>query len=147
MDVETYLSFLTQLRQTLDRLTQLEKRKIAAVQSGNLEELEQCMKQEQAASLALRGEEKKRADLLQQLGLSQGSIRDLANHCPAPYKQQANETVQQVLSSYRILTSTQQAARTLMESNLRYIQQRLDLPDKTHRKAPAPSSSQTDFRV
>ena len=53
MDIQPYLTFLSDLRQSLDALSALEQRKIAAVQAGNLDELEQCMKQEQAAALAL----------------------------------------------------------------------------------------------
>ena len=147
-EMQEYLTFLSDLRQALDRLTQLEQQKIQAVQAGNLDELDQCMKQEQAAALDLRGREQRREALLKQLGLEGTPLRDLPLHCSASEKQQASEISQQVLRSYKVLASAQQTARTLMESNLRHIQKELE-----HREAnPQPQTSvprkpQTDFRA
>lgn len=146
MDIAHYLTFLSELHQTLDSLSALEQRKIAAVQAGNLDELEQCMKQEQAAALDLRGREQKRTALLKELGLEKVTLRDLPNHCPAQYRGQASEITQQVLRSYQVLSSAQTAARTLMESHLRHIQTELEHRQTTHRSSGA-QSPQTDFRV
>ena len=58
------------------------------------------------------------------------------------------EITQQILRSYQVLSSAQQAARTLMESNLRRIQRELDRREEAQ---PAPSSASrkttTDLRV
>ena len=146
MEMQAYLSFLSDLRQALDSLAALEQKKIQAVQAGDLEALDECMKKEQVATLDLRGREQKRADLLKQLGLEQVSLRDLPSRCPPQYKGQATEISQQVLRSYQVLSSAQQAARTLMESNLRHIQKELDRRQES-KQTPAPKKSQTDFRV
>lgn len=146
MEMQAYLSFLSDLRQALDSLAALEQKKIQAVQAGDLEALDECMKKEQVATLDLRGREQKRADLLKQLGLEQVSLRDLPSRCPPQYKGQATEISQQVLRSYQVLSSAQQAARTLMESNLRHIQKELDRRQEA-KQAPTPKKSQTDFRV
>ena len=148
MDVKDYLSFLSELRQALDSLTALEQRKLSAVQAGNLEELDSCMKQEQIATLDLRGREQKRAAMLKELGLEQVPLRDLPGHCPDQYRAQASEMVQQILRSYQVLSSAQTAARTVMESNLRHIQQELEHREALHQGHPAaPHKSQTDFRA
>lgn len=148
MDVKNYLSFLSELRQALDSLTALEQRKLSAVQGGNLEELDACMKQEQVATLDLRGREQKRAAMLRELGLEQVSLRDLPDHCPPQYRGEAAETVQQILRSYQVLSSAQNAARTVMESNLRHIQQELERRDTLHCGHPSGSHKmQTDFRA
>ena len=146
MEMQAYLSFLSDLRQALDALAALEQKKIQAVQAGDLETLDECMKKEQVATLDLRGREQKRADLLKQLGLEQVSLRDLPSHCPPQYKGQVTEISQQVLRSYQVLSSAQQAARTLMESNLRHIQKELDRRQEA-KQTPTPKKSQTDFRV
>ena len=52
--MQSYLVFLSELCRALDTLTGLEQRKITAVRAGDLEELDRCMKQEQAAALDLR---------------------------------------------------------------------------------------------
>lgn len=148
MDMQSYLVFLSELQQALDALSALEQRKIAAVRAGNLDELDQCMKQEQAAALDLRGREQKRTALMKELGLEQVSLRALPDHCPPQYREQASQLTQQVLRSYQVLSSAQAAARTLMESHLHHIQKELE---RREADRPAHTSGthkpQTDFRA
>lgn len=146
MEFQDYLTFLQGICEELDTLSEVEQRKIAAIQAGDLETLEACMKQEQAAALSLRGREQHRQKMLQALGLEQVSLRDLPQHCPPEDKARTAEISQQVLRSYQVLSSAQTAARTLMESNLRHIQKELDRRQETN-QAPATPKSQTDFRV
>lgn len=147
MDMQAYFSFLRELRQALDSMAKVEQKKLQAIQKGDLEALEQCMKQEQVASLDLRGREQKRTALLKELGLEKVPLRQLADHCPAEYKGQAREISQQVLRSYEVLSSAQQAARTLMESDLRKIQRVLERREADRQQSAAPGKTQTDFRV
>lgn len=148
MDVQRYFVFLTELRQALDALTALEQRKITAVQNGNLEELEQCMKQEQAAALDLRGREQKREAMLRELNLEQVSLREFPDHCPLQDRRRASELTGQVLRSYQVLSSAQTAARTLMESNLRRIQHTLEQHETIQQpQQSAVHKPQTDFRA
>ena len=146
MEFHDYLTFLQELCEELDTLTEVEQRKIAAIQAGDLETLESCMKQEQAAALSLRGREQHRQKMLQALGLEQISLRELPRHCPPEDKGRTAEITQQVLRSYQVLSSAQQAARTLMESNLRHIQKELDRRQEAQ-ESPVPQKPQTDFRV
>lgn len=147
MDIQNYLAFLSDLGKCLDSLTALEQRKIAAIQASDFDALDQCIKQEQAAALDLRGREQKRAEMLAQLGLPDVPLRQLPDHCPAEVRAQAAEITQEVLRSYEVLSSAQTAARTLMESNLRRIQQELDHREAERREKPAAHPKQTDFRV
>lgn len=148
MELATYLSFLSDLRQTLDSLSALEQKKIQAIKAGDLAALDECMKQEQAATMDLRGREQRRAAMLKELGLEKFSLRDLPSHCPPAYKGQATEISQQVLRSYEVFSSAQEASRTLMESNLRRIQNELEHREAERRKAPSASpKAQSDFRA
>ena len=146
MEFQQYLSFLQELCRELDALNGVQNRKIAAIQAGDLETVEACMKQEQAAALSLRGRERRRQELLRALGLEQVSLRDLPQHCPPQDRAQTADLVQQVLRSYQVLSSAQQASRTLMESKLRHIQQELDRREATQ-PVPADGKAQTDFRA
>ena len=146
MEMQAYFSFLSELRQALDSLSALEQEKIQAVQAGDLEALDACMKREQVATLDLRGRERKRTELLRQLGLEHISLRELPAQCSPQDRGQAAQLSEQVLRSYQVLSSAQQAARTLMESNLRHIQQELDRRQQAQ-EAPASKKAQTDFRV
>lgn len=148
MEMETYFSFLLELCRALDSLTALEQQKIQAIQAGDLAALDECMKKEQVASLDLRGREQKRTALLKQLGLEKVPLRELPSHCSPQYKGKAAEITEQVLRSYQVLSSAQQAARTLMESNLRHIQKELARREEAPQKRTAPhKNTQTDFRA
>ena len=148
MEFHDYLSFLQELCRELDTLRGVEQQKIAAIQAGDLEALDACMKQEQAAALSLRGREQHRGKMLQALGLEGVALGDLPRRCPPQYREQATEITQQVLSSYRVLSSAQQAARTLMESNLRRIQQELDRQEAAQQGPSAAARiTTTDFRA
>lgn len=148
MEFHDYLTFLQELRQELDTLSGVEQRKIAAIQAGDLDALDACMKQEQAATLSLRGREQHRGKMLRALGLEGVALGELSRRCPPQDRAQTAEVTQQVLSSYRVLSSAQQAARTLMESNLRRIQQELDRRE-ADRQYPVTDARKatTDFRA
>ena len=145
MEFQTYLTFLSDLRQALDALAGLEQKKIQAIQAGDLPALDECMKKEQVATMDLRGREQKRSAMIKELGLEQVALRELSAHCPPQYKGQAAQVSEQLLRSYQVLSSAQKAARTLMESNLRRIDKELER--RQSEQAPAPKKSQTDFRV
>lgn len=148
MEFRDYLTFLQELCQELDTLRGVEQQKITAIQAGNLEALDTCMKQEQAAALSLRGREQHRQKMLQALKLDGVSLADLPHCCPPQDKEQATEITQQILRSYQVLSSAQQAARTLMESNLRRIQQELNRREEAQPiPSPASRKTTTDFRV
>lgn len=146
MEFEKYLAFLQDLCWKLDSLSAVQNRKITAIQAGDLKTLEACMKQEQAATLSLRGWEKHRQELLRALGLEQVSLRDLPQHCPPEDKARTAALAEQVLRSYQVFYSGQQAARTLMESNLRHIQRELEQREAAQ-SSPADRKAQTDFRA
>lgn len=148
MDMQKYLDFLAELCRTLDSLACLEQRKIAAIRAGDFQALDQCMKQEQAVALDLRGKEQKRIELLRALGLEQFSLRQLPAHCPAEFRGQATEATERLLRSYEVLSSAQQAARTLMEGQLRGIQNELECRQAPPaRQSSAAPSGQADFRA
>lgn len=145
MEFHDYLAFLEQLRQELDTLSGVEQQKISAVQSGDLAALDTCMKQEQAAALALRGREQHRKAMLRDLGLEHVSLEDLPRHCPPQDQERAAAVSQQVLRSYQVLASAQQTARTLMESRLYRIERELEQRDMAHSSAPRTAAA--DFRA
>ena len=121
-----YLTFLESLQKELEKLNGIEQRKIAAVRAGDLETLDACMKQEQAASLSLRGQEQRREALLTELGMQGVSLRELAEHAPQTLRAETAQKVEALLRTYQVLSSSQSAARTMMEANLHRIEKQLD---------------------
>lgn len=148
MEFKDYLTFLQKLHKELTELTAVEQKKIAAVQAGDLDTLDVCMKQEQAATLALRGQEQRRTELLKQLGLEQVPLRELSRHAPEALRSETQQAAEQLMRDYQVLTSAQGTARTLMEGDLRKIERQLEqggvAAQKSSAKGPA---RKTDFRA
>ena len=148
MEFRDYLAFLEKLRKELTDLTAVEQKKIAAVQAGDLDALDACMKQEQAATLSLRGLEQHRRELLRQLGLEQVSLRQLSRHAPDALRQETQQLVERVLRAYEVLSSAQGTARTLMENDLHQIEKQLEHGGKDAPNPPEQGPAhKTDFRA
>ena len=74
----SYLELLRSIVSNLERLTKLVHRKIEVAQTDDLEALHEILNEEQALDLAFRGQEQKRLNLLQELGLSEVPLGQLA---------------------------------------------------------------------
>ena len=147
MAFEEYLEFLRQLQRELEELNAVEQKKIEAVRDGDLESLGECMKQEQAATLALRGREQRRTAMLAELGLQQVPLRDLAKHAPDDCREETARTVEHLLRTHQVLSSARNTARTLMESQLHIIEKQRNKQSEKQEETHAAGQSQTDFRV
>ena len=147
MVFQDYLTFLRQLKKELEELTAVEQEKIQAVRSGDLETLDVCMKKEQAIALALRGKEQHRVAMLEELGLTQVSLRDLAGRAPEELRQETAGVTEDVLRVYQVLKSAQDTARTLMEADLHVIEKQLERQGGVEKQAPESKPRQTDFRA
>lgn len=147
MDFEGYLQFLTKLGQQFQQLVAIEQEKLQAVTEGNLALLNDCMRKEQAASLALRGLEQQRSQWVTKLGLPAGPLSDLPNVCPAPYRGQATQVVRTVLDQFRVLEGAREASRSLLEGQLHKIEKTLDPDDEPGQPPQAPQRTWTDFRA
>lgn len=155
MPYEQYLSFLEDLLRELNRLTEIGKEKLAAVQNHELDALNECIKQEQAVSLTLRGLEQKRVKLLAALGCENVPLSEMPRRCPEAYRGRTQELVDQLLRAEKILKSVQTPSRTIMERDLRAIRKELEsrgvvqeLDENYQAAPPTPGKGlRTDFRA
>ena len=140
-----YLALLTNLSQTLEKLTAIERRKTDAVSQGNLPVVEDCMKQEQVFSLSLRSLEQKRIKLLSQLGLENVNLRHLQEHAPEEYDLETKQVVEELRRQYTLFQAASEVARNTLECNLRQIEriQQAQGNDASGDQLPR----QADFRV
>ena len=140
-----YLALLTNLSQTLEKLTAIERRKTDAVSQGNLPVVEDCMKQEQVFSLSLRSLEQKRIKLLTQLGLADVNLRHLQEHAPEEYDLETKQVVEELRRQYTLFQAASEVARNTLECNLRQIEriQQAQGNDASGDHLPR----QADFRV
>ena len=120
-----YLQFLNDLSQTFGSLTELEQEKAEAVRRRDLDALQDCMKREQAISLALRGQERKRQAILRDLGLDNVALRETERRCPPELRRSVADAVERVLRACQVLKSAQESSRVLMEGQLHRIDAQL----------------------
>lgn len=125
MSYSDYLRFLQSLSKTLDDLTLIQQDKLAAGRANDLEAINQCMKREQACSMTLRGLERKRETLTSQLSLPAVPLSKLPPHVPQEHRSETFRLVERILQQYKVLRSAQTAAQTVLEGNLRHVEQRL----------------------
>ena len=154
-DFRAYLALLDALREELQQLTGIEQEKVTAVHDHDLAALNDCMKREQAAALALRGREQQRDAMLKALGLEGVSLRELPRRCPPELKAETSRAVEALLRDYAVLKSVQVPARELMERELKTVNDALEAkgvsPELDGQYQPSgqrpPTPFRTDFRA
>lgn len=117
-----YLGLLDELGGILDQLTGIAQKKITCTRQGDLEVLDECMKQEQVFALSLKTFERRRMELLKKLQLDQVPLNSLWEHYPQEMKVRAREAVESLRAKYQAYDSASTAARTIMERALRDIE-------------------------
>lgn len=155
IDFHSYLVFLRELTQTLTRLTEVQNKKISAVRQDDLQLLHNCMKNEQALSLKLRGYDEKRQTMLRALHLEGTQLRNLPSKAPDELRFEAKEVAEQLLRQYQLLQSSSEVARNTLECNLHQIDKKLK--ELSANKEPVlgyqnqspelPKNMRTDFRA
>lgn len=145
-----YLRHLEELSGLLERMSQTARNKLMAAREGDLTALDECMKQEQAYSMSLRGMDQKRDKMLAAMGLTGVTLSALADHYPEELQMQASKAAEQAMNRYEEYLSAADAARTTMECALRDIDRMMPENQRAQLEAeePAPPPRmRTDFRA
>ncbi len=140
-----YLSVLESLDKTLGQLTELSRAKAAAVRQDDLARLNDCINQEQALSLALKGIEQKREALLARLDLTAVPLSGLPGRCPPSLLSRARDIVASLQSQYHIYTAASETARTTLECSLHQIERYL--AEHAPEQPVEPLKRKTDIRA
>ena len=143
---QDYLKYLGELERAMGKLTEIEREKMAAVSRGDVSGVDACMKQEQAQSMSLRGMDQKRVKLLEELGLRDVPLREMAEHAPLELLQDVRAAAERVRDSYAVFQTASQLARDTLECHLRAIEKAQagadgDVPPQTEHPP------QADFRA
>lgn len=154
----SYLSFLRSMSQGLERLADLNEKKLAAARVDDLTVLNELLNQEQAQTLHFRGLEQTRDKLLPRLGLVSVPLDKVPGHFPPELQAEARETVDLLQSRYRTYQKAAKRARTVLERNLEEIEATIvDMGGPPAKRDPIPGyrqetgsapppSMRTDFR-
>ena len=150
---EDHLKLLEEMQQALASLSALERQKVLAVRSNDLEELNRIMNLEQAASLKFRGFEQRQGVLLAALGLEGIPLSGLADQFPPELRLRASQLAEGLRTQYRIYCGSAEVARNTLECNLHEIDKLLSgntAPQGPGYEAPDPQlppKMKTDFRA
>ncbi|EOS65177.1 flagellar export chaperone FlgN [Oscillibacter sp. 1-3] len=118
---QAYLNLLRSLGESLDQLSVLAQKKVAAANGDDLMALDEIMKQEQAMTLAFRGMEQTREKLLEQLNCGNVPLSRLPERFPPQMQGQAREAVAALQKQYQNYRKDADAARLVLERHLREI--------------------------
>lgn len=116
-----YLKLLAQLKDELEKLTELAKKKTAVVRNNDLMALDEIIRQEQAVSLSFRGLEQKQEALLKETGLTGVPLSLLPEKYPADLRQQARKLVTELKTQFDVYHHCAGVARNTLEMNLHEI--------------------------
>lgn len=135
-----YLKLLEELTKTIRKLNGLAQRKIRAVHENNVQEVDECIREEQVLSLSLRGIEQRREKALKALGLEGVRLSGLPLHAPEELRSEASRTAEELRGEYQIYQTASNAARTALERVLREV----DLMLAEEQRAQAQAAPQTE---
>ena len=150
---DDYLNLLEQLSGELSRLSELARQKTDAVLKSDLTALNEVLKQEQAAALAVRGLEQKQSKLLNAAGLGGTKLSALAENYPPQKRAACKKVVAELQTQYDLYKASSEVARDTLECNLHEINKILasveaDAGPGYQSKAPdIPKPMKTDFRA
>lgn len=146
------LKLIRDLTHTLEELTEAQKNVASAVRTDDLEKLGECMKREQALSLALRNADQRRIKLQAELGLENVRLAQLPEHVQDEAMRQEIKAAGEALSTqYRVMQSAAEVARSALECSLHEVEGMMTKlgfdPVQTKEQTASVSGAHTDFHA
>ena len=121
---ESMIKLIDELTNTLVKLSDMQRQIVMAVREDDLAKLADCMKHEQVLSLTLRNTEQKRLKLQEELGLEEMKLSELPLKVKdADMQIKVRNAASKLSAQYKIVRSTSDAACSILESNLRRVEQ------------------------
>ena len=146
------LKLIRDLTHTLEDLTAAQKAVASAVRTDDLEKLGECMKKEQALSLALRNADQRRVKLQAELGVENVRLSQLPEHVQDDHMRQEIKAAGEALSiQYQLLQSAAEVARSALECSLHEVEGMMTKlgfdPVQTLEQTASVSGAHTDFHA
>lgn len=146
------LKLIRDLTHTLEDLTEAQKAVASAVRTDDLEKLGECMKKEQALSLALRNADQRRVKLQAELGLENVRLSQLPEHVQDDHMRQEIKAAGEALNiQYQLLQSAAEVARSALECSLHEVEGMMTKlgfdPVQTLEQTASVSGAHTDFHA
>ena len=146
------LKLIRDLTHTLEDLTAAQKAVASAVRTDDLEKLGECMKKEQALSLALRNADQRRVKLQAELGLENVRLSQLPEHVQDDHMRQEIKAAGEALNiQYQLFQSAAEVARSALECSLHEVEGMMTKlgfdPVQTLEQTASVSGAHTDFHA
>lgn len=120
-------SLLEQYIRLFEELEQTEADKALAAESYDIEQLDRCMKEEQAFILKMRGYEKRRRELFGILGVAAAvCLTELLPCLPADRQEQFEPQFAELKSTYEHFNVTYRKAAAILKKNGRVVDEELN---------------------
>lgn len=121
---EGMIKLINELTDVLSKLADMQRQIVTSVREDDLGKLADYMKHEQVFSLTLRNIEQKRLKLQDELGLKEVKLSELPLKVEdEDVKIKIKNAADKLSAQYKIVRSTSDAARSILESNLRRVEQ------------------------
>lgn len=131
-----YNDLLTQLEKYItlfEELTATQQKKLTAAQEFNMEVLDECMKTEQADTLLLRGYDKKRLKLQDELNFHDMTISQIIPLIPQEHQYEFTKAYRNLNDAYSTYKETADCAKRMIETNIYRLGSAIDgLRQKTN---------------
>ncbi len=145
---ESMINLIDELTNVLVKLADMQRQVVAAVGEDNLEKLADCMKHEQVLSLTLRNIEQKRLKLQDELGFKEIKLSELPSKVKdAEMQIRIRNAANKLSAQYKIVKSTSETARSILEANLRRVEQTMRKIGVDPSQTQINSGIHTDFHA
>lgn len=127
--MEKFKKVIGDLTAIFEEYLPLEQKKLKAVQEDNIAVVEECMTQEQALILKLRGLDQKRINAQKELGWEGKNFRQIVDSVPQDERQEIQELLDNLDNAMTVFHDTNKNAMTTMEVHLREINKIIRMKD------------------
>lgn len=129
---DQFVGVIKELIQLFQHLIEVEQNKIEVVRKSQVIALEECMNQEQAAILKLRGLDQKREQLLASMGYGGFTFRQILEKCPSAQKEILSPLFQELEQKINYFKDINDNGKELLQLNLHKIESVMKgKPEKT----------------
>ncbi len=121
-----FISVIEDLIRLFQELMVIEQSKLEAVAKNRITHVEDCMNQEQAAILKLRGLDKKRETCQEELGWKNDTFQQILTKASEPERSQLKKLFDSLTHQVRQFQEINESARSMIEINLHMINKEIN---------------------
>ncbi|ADL05954.1 flagellar export chaperone FlgN [Lacrimispora saccharolytica] len=132
-----FIAVIEDMIQLFQELIHIEQSKLEAAAKNRITHVEECMNQEQAAILKLRGLDKKRETCQEQLGYKNDTFQQILLKTSGAEHNQLKQLFDSLTYEVRLFQETNESARSMIEINLHMINKELNNSQKVKTKDKA----------